>query len=352
MSARASILPVFVPHLGCPHACVFCNQRRISGAQRAATAEDVQNTITKAAAFLPRGGKRQLAFYGGSFTAIPVSEQEALLGAAKAALDRGEIDAVRLSTRPDAIDDAALERLRRYGVETVELGAQSMDDGVLRLSGRGHTAADVERAARLIKTAGFRLVLQMMTGLPGDTPEKDLETARRIIALRPDGVRVYPTVIVRDTALCEMWRRGEYRERSVEDAVEVCSELLPLFEAANIPVIRLGLNPTEELSGGAALGGAYHPALGELVRSRVLLKRARALLEGTPPGSRVTLEVGRGRRSQMAGQHRENIRRLMEEFSLASLEIRENPEPDTEILLVRRRENAVSEGRLSQTRVL
>ena len=334
MSARESILPVFVPHLGCPHACVFCNQRRISGAQRAATAEDVRNTITKAAAFLPRGGKRQLAFYGGSFTAIPAPEQEALLAAAKEALDRGEIDAVRLSTRPDVIDGAVLDRLRRCRVETVELGAQSMDDEVLRLSGRGHTAADVERAARLVKSAGFRLILQMMTGLPGDTPEKDLDSARRIIALRPDGVRIYPTVIVRDTELCDMWRRGAYREHSVEDAVETCARLLPLFEAAGVPVIRLGLNPTEELSAGAAVGGAYHPALGELVKSRVLLNRARALLKDVPPGSRVTLEVGKGRRSQMTGQHRENIRKLTEEFSLASLEICENAEIKAEIAMI------------------
>ena len=333
MSARASIIPVFVPHLGCPHACVFCNQRRISGAQKPATAEDVKNSIEQAAAFLPQGGKRQLAFYGGSFTAIPAEEQEALLTAAKEALDRGGIDAIRLSTRPDAIDDAVLARLHRYGVETVELGAQSMDDEVLRLSGRGHTAADVERASKQVQAAGFKLILQMMTGLPGSTDEKDIETARKIIALRPDGVRIYPTVIVRDTALCDMWRAGEYREHTVEDAVRVCAEILPLFEAVEIPVIRLGLNPTDELTGGAAVAGAYHPALGELVKSRILLNKAMALLCGTAPGSRVTLTVGKGKTSQMAGQHRENVRRLTEEFGLAELKIRENPELNGEILL-------------------
>jgi len=334
MSARAYILPVFVPHLGCPHACVFCNQRRISGAERPATAGDVKNSITRAAAFLPKGGKRQLAFYGGSFTAIPAPEQEALLGAAKAALDRGEIDAIRLSTRPDAIDGAVLDRLKRYGVETVELGAQSMDDAVLRLSGRGHTAADVETASRLIKATGFRLILQMMTGLPGASDESDTETARRLIALEPDGVRVYPTVIVRDTALYDMWRAGTYREHTVEDAVRVCARIVPLFDAAGIPVIRLGLNPTEELSGGAAAGGAYHPALGELIKSRILLDKARALLDGIAPGSRVTIAVGKGKASQMAGQHRDNLRRLTEEFQLAELKIREKTEADGEITLV------------------
>ena len=334
MSARAFILPVFVPHWGCPHACVFCNQRRISGAAMPARAEDVKKAIQEAAAFLPKGGKRQLAFYGGSFTAIPVKEQEALLGAAKEALDRGEIDAVRLSTRPDAIDEAALSRLKAYGVETIELGAQSMDDKVLQFAGRGHTAYDVERASKRIKEAGFRLILQMMTGLPGSSDESDAETARRLIALKPDGVRIYPTVIVRDTALYDMWQAGEYREHTVEDAVRVCAKIVPLFEQADIPIIRLGLNPTEELSGGAAVGGAYHPALGELVKSRILLEKARALLKGTEPGSRVILEVGRGKTSQMAGQHRENIRRIKEEFSIAEVRIREKTEADTEITLL------------------
>ena len=276
--------------------------------------------------------RAQIRRRGGSFTAIPEKEQEALLSAAKEALDRGEIDAIRLSTRPDAIDDEVLARLRRFGVETVELGAQSMDDSVLRLSGRGHTAADVERASKLLQTAGFRLVLQMMTGLPGSTDEKDMETARKIIALRPDAVRIYPTVIVRDTALYDMWRAGEYREHAVEDAVRVCAEILPLFETAEIPVIRLGLNPTDELSNGAAVAGAYHPALGELVKSRILLNRARELLRGVGPGSRVTLTVGRGKTSQMTGRHRENIRRLREEFGLAEVKIRENSESGGEIL--------------------
>ena len=328
MSARACILPVFVPHLGCPHACVFCNQNRISGTLCPASAEDVKKAIADAAS-LPRGGKRQLAFYGGSFTAIPVPQQEVLLGAARDALERSEIDSVRLSTRPDAIDGKTLDRLAAYGVETIELGAQSMDEEVLRLSCRGHSAADVERASRMIRARGFSLILQMMTGLPGDTEEKDLETARRLIALQPEGVRIYPTVIVRDTALEKLWERGEYREHRVEDAVQVCARLLPLFEEAGIPVIRLGLNPTEELSGGAALGGAYHPALGELVKSRVLRNRAETLLAGTPPKSRVLLTVGRGRTSQMTGQHRENLDWLCKRFELSEIrvsEIAENPD--------------------------
>ena len=322
MSARESIIPVFVPHLGCPNDCVFCNQRRISGAQEPAGVENVKNAIESAAA-LPRiGAKRQLAFYGGSFTAIPSCQQEALLGAAKEYLDRGEIDAIRLSTRPDAIDGAVLARLKRYGVETIELGAQSLCDEILRLSGRGHTAADVVNASEQIKAAGFRLILQMMTGLPGDSVERTVYTAKKIIALHPDGVRIYPTVIVRDTALYDLWQAGEYKEHTVADAVEYCAAIVPLFEAAGIPIIRLGLNPTDELSGGAAAGGAYHPALGELVKSRLMLYKMRGALNGIPAGSRVTLGVNKSRVSQAVGQHRENVSRLTAEFGLKELKIR------------------------------
>lgn len=323
MSARENIIPVFVPHLGCPHACVFCNQRRISGRERPATPEDVISAIEKAAALPSYGAKRQLAFYGGSFTAIPAAQQLALLRAAKAELERGNIHSIRLSTRPDAIDDAILTRLAQYGVETVELGAQSMDEEVLRLSGRGHTAADVERAARRIKARGFRLILQMMTGLPGATPESDLSTAEKLAALKPDGVRIYPTVIVRDTALYDLWQRGRYQEHTVEDAVETCARLVPVFEAAAIPIIRLGLNPTEELSAGAAVAGAYHPALGELVQSRLMLNGARRVLQDVPPHSAVSLAVARGKTSQMIGQHRQNVAVLCREFGLSSLKIKE-----------------------------
>lgn len=320
MSARESIIPVFVPHLGCPNDCVFCNQRRISGSTEPATADTVHKAVESAGP-APEGMKRQLAFYGGSFTAIPAAEQLSLLNAAREYISRGDIHSLRLSTRPDAIDIPTLKRLREYSVETIELGAQSMDDEVLRLSGRGHTAADVENASRLIKAKGFCLILQMMTGLPGDSDEKAVETARRIIALEPDGVRVYPTVIVRDTALYDLWQAGRYKEHSVEDAVSVCAKLLPMFDAAGIPVIRMGLNPTEELSSGAAAGGAYHPALGELVKSRIMLNRARQLLAGVPAGSSVTIAVHKSKVSQMVGQHRQNAETLKRELLLKEVKV-------------------------------
>lgn len=326
MSARESIIPVFVPHLGCPNDCVFCNQRRISGSVAPATAEDVVSAIENALRLTPPGTRRQLAFYGGSFTAIPVAEQESLLGAAVPYLERGDIASLRLSTRPDAIDGAVLRRLRSYGVETIELGAQSMSERVLALSGRGHTAADVEGAARAVKGAGFRLILQMMTGLPGADDESDVESARRIAALGPDGVRVYPTVIVRDTALCDLWRAGRYKEHTVEDAVRVCARILPVFEQAGIPVIRLGLNPTEDLSGGDAVGGAYHPALGELVKSRIMRDRAEKILSGAKRGEQAVLRVNPRLMSQLVGQHGANRAYLIERFGLSGLRIVRDPD--------------------------
>ena len=326
MSARESIIPVFVPHLGCPNDCVFCNQRRISGSVAPATAEDVVSAIENALRLTPPGTRRQLAFYGGSFTAIPVAEQESLLGAAVPYLERGDIASLRLSTRPDAIDGAVLRRLRSYGVETIELGAQSMSERVLALSGRGHTAADVEDAARAVKGAGFRLILQMMTGLPGADDESDVESARRIAALGPDGVRVYPTVIVRDTALCDLWRAGRYKEHMVEDAVRVCARILPVFEQAGIPVIRLGLNPTEDLSGGDAVGGAYHPALGELVKSRIMRDRAEKILSGAKRGEQAVLRVNPRLMSQLVGQHGANRAYLVERFGLDGLRVIQDPD--------------------------
>lgn len=334
MSARESIVPVFVPHLGCPNDCVFCNQRRISGQTVPATAETVREAMRKAADLPKNGGKRQLAFYGGSFTAIPAAEQEELLSTAKEYVDKGELDSLRLSTRPDAIDGEILNRLIRYGVETVEIGAQSLDDEVLLLAGRGHTASDVENASKQIKAAGLKLILQMMTGLPGDTDEKDIETARKIISLKPDGVRIYPTVIVRDTALYDLWQCGRYTEHTVEDAVRVCAKLLPMFDEAGITVIRLGLNPTEELSGGAAAGGAYHPALGELVKSRIMYEHARGVLAGIKPDSRVVLGVNASKTSQMIGQHRCNTERLCAEFAIKELKIRAADVKNDEVIIL------------------
>lgn len=323
MTPKNRIIPIFVPHLGCPNDCVFCNQKRISGQMTPATPETVKAELEAALSLLPPEQTAEIAFYGGSFTAIPEKEQEALLEAAQPYITCGRVRGIRVSTRPDCIDGETIDRLRKYGVKTVELGAQSMDEGVLRLSGRGHTADDVRNAAKLLKAAGFHLILQMMTGLPGDTAEKALKTAEALIALHPDGVRVYPTVIVKDTRLYDMWKAGAYKEHTVQDAVSVCAKLSRLFQNAGVSVIRMGLNPTEDLSGGDAVGGAYHPAFGQLVRSRIYLEEMCALLDKQSLCGGVTFGVAKGQISAAVGQKRGNIQVISQKYGVNPVKIKE-----------------------------
>lgn len=341
MTPKRQVIPIFVPHLGCPNDCVFCNQRRISGQTLPAMPETVRKALENTPQMMPDGIPTQIAFYGGSFTAIPVSEQDALLSAAQPLLEKNKNASIRISTRPDCIDKETLRRLVRYRVATIELGAQSMCDDVLRASGRGHTAQDTATAAQLIKEFGLELILQMMTGLPGDTPEKSVFTAQSLIELKPNGVRIYPTVVILDTKLHDMWLAGEYDAHSVEDAVGLCAELYALFEKADIPIIRLGLNPTADLSAGDAVCGAYHPAFGELVYSRVYLNRARQLLneflmrQDNKNIKKVTLGVSSSRISAMTGQKRSNIEALRLEFGGAHVTVTATDVKPGEIVILR-----------------
>lgn len=320
MTPKRRIIPLFIPHAGCEHTCVFCDQRRISGACVSATSDDVYSAIQ----FLQDQQHPQaaeIAFYGGSFTAIPIVQQNELLEAAQVFLQLNPLNSIRISTRPDCLDETAIVRLINYGVTTVELGAQSMCDDVLTASQRGHTASDIVRASELVKASGLALILQMMTGLPDDTRERSLFTAKRFIELKPDGVRIYPTVVVRGTMLHKMWELGEYKEHTVEYATELCAEIYLMFKESGIPVIRMGLNPSVNLSSGDAVAGAYHPAFGELVYSRIYYDKAVALLDGVKPGSEVKLIVAPGCVSIMIGQRRSNIEALMNKFNLHSLKV-------------------------------
>ncbi len=317
--AKRHILPLFVPHAGCPNQCVFCDQVKITGAGTPVTPEQVRREI---ASGLPAAGRGcELAFYGGSFTAMDPEIQRGLLGAAAPFLRDGSLGSIRLSTRPDAVDDEVAEMLRSFGVTTVELGCQSMDDTVLARSARGHTGEDTRRAAECLRRHGFSVILQMMTGLPGDDGSQSGETARQIIGMHPDGVRIYPTVVLRGTRLEEMMLAGTYTPQTVEEATVLCADLYEMFLKAGIPVIRLGLNPTEDLSGGEAVAGAYHPALGELVLSEMYLRRARALLREAGPMEHAVLSVCPRRVSVMVGQRRKNLTALQKEFSLRTIRV-------------------------------
>ena len=316
--AKKRIIPVFIPHLGCPNQCVFCDQRTISGVARPVTPEIVHEQI---AAALPSAGEYcELAFYGGSFTALPLRSQQDFFEAAAPFIHSGAVKSIRLSTRPDAINDTVCTIMKKYGVETVEIGCQSMDPEVLQLSRRGHTKEDTIYAVACLREHGFNVILQMMTGLPGDNGQQSIDTAKQIIALHPDGVRIYPTVVLSGTELEQRMNQGDYKPHTVQQAVYLCAVIYELFLEAGIPVIRLGLNPTDDLTGGKVVAGAYHPALGELVLSRMYLQRARELLTGKN-GLNAVLSVHPKRISAMIGQKRCNTLTLQQEFGLQSLKI-------------------------------
>lgn len=330
-----SIIPVFIPHVGCQHDCVFCNQKKIAGCVSAPGGDDVEAIIAEA---LEKIGdkKPQVAFYGGSFTAIELTQMIEYLSAVKGFIDSGRVSGIRLSTRPDCIDEERLSVLRQYGADTIELGTQSMIDSVLEKSGRGHTAKDTVNAVRLIKKHNFHLILQMMTHLPGSDDEKDIATAEAIARLSPDGVRIYPTVVVRDTSLEKLWREGKYTPATPDEAARLGGKLLGIFEESNIPVIRLGLNPTDDLSSGEALCGAYHPALGEMARSERYLSLAQQQIEKAGiRGGALTVCVNVKRVSAMSGQKKKNKRYLAEKYGFESITVCGDAEvPDGEVRLI------------------
>lgn len=263
-------IPIFVPHKGCPHDCVFCNQKKITGQVTDVTADDVKGIIEEHLSTIDiKDAYVEVAFFGGSFTAIEMDKQTELLEAVYPFVKSGRVNSVRCSTRPDAIDENILLNLKKYGVKTIELGVQSTDDEVLLKSGRGHKKDVVFSSSKLIKDFGFDLGLQMMLGLPGDTPQKSLQTAKDIISLSPKCVRIYPTLVVEDTSLLEMYNDGKYKPFDLDTTVPLCAKLLKMFYKANIDVIRVGLQTTDNINEKTVIG-PYHPSLKELCESYII----------------------------------------------------------------------------------
>lgn len=313
-------IPIFIPHLGCPNGCVFCNQKKISG-HAGFSRGDVKKELDAAFTTVTGEIPAQIAYFGGSFTGIDREDMLFLLETAKTYIDAGKCDSVRISTRPDYIDEEILSLLKRYGVKTIELGIQSMDEEVLLASKRGHTAADTERAAALIKAFGFEFVGQMMTGLPASTKEKEIETAKRICEMGADGARIYPTVVFRDTVLSEMAEQGAYVPFTEENAIERTAAVLSVFLVRGVPVIRIGLQATELLTSGAeTTGGGYHPALGELVYSRCFRDALeKELITKQTSGKYAEIFVCPADLSKMIGQKGMNRDYLQTRFSLRGI---------------------------------
>jgi len=266
---KYKIIPIFVPHYGCPHCCSFCNQKHITGQREEMTPELAKTIIEKYLKTIDSEKNiAEIAFYGGSFTAIDKEKQNGLLDVAKAFKDKGKIHGIRLSTRPDCIDIPIVENLKGKGVTEIELGVQSMCDDILQKNNRGHTSEDVAKAVSIIKRYKFSLGLQMMIGLIGDSFEKDIYTAREITQLAPDFVRIYPTLVFKNTEIYRQFEKGEYIPLTVERAAEISARLLKIFDESSIKVIRLGLLLDGDDAKNNFVAGPYHPRFSEVVRNR------------------------------------------------------------------------------------
>lgn len=308
MKNKKVIIPIFIPHKGCPFDCIYCNQKSISGQISDITVNDIRDTIASFKATISPGIIPEVAFYGGSFTGIDKKEQTKFLKCVYDYVERGEVSSIRLSTRPDYIDCDILENLCRYGVKTIELGVQSLDDEVLKISHRGHTKDDVLNAVLLIKRYGFNLGIQTMIGLPGDSKQKAIATANEVVRLRPDFVRIYPTLVIRDTYLCNMLEDGRYIPLSLEDAVDICASVYKIYLDNDINVIRVGLQPTENIvNGGDVRGGPFHPAFRQLVEARIFRDLIEYEIKKKGITDSVDVYVGYRYISSAVGQGRENI---------------------------------------------
>jgi histone acetyltransferase (RNA polymerase elongator complex component) len=309
--AKHKNLAIFVPHAGCPQKCSFCDQNVISETEEIPTPEKVSELCDE---FLPTdtnsGKDYEIAFFGGSFTAIEEDYMISLLQVACPYVKSGRAKGIRCSTRPDAIDSHILDILKMYSVTSVELGAQSMDDEVLKKNLRGHSANDVFKASQLIKDYGFSLGLQMMTGLYGrrDYMEDALYTAGCFCKIKPDTVRIYPTITLKNTLLAHFYEKGLYKPPTLSETIEICANIVPVFEKANIKIIKLGLHADRSIEKNY-VAGPYHPAFKELVESRIFFDKVKIELSNKEKG-RWNIIVNEKNLSQMIGQSKENIKKF------------------------------------------
>lgn len=319
------IIPIFLPHAGCPHRCVFCNQRIITRSKRNDLLPETIRSETNR--FLKYKGNRkklvQIAFYGGNFLGLENNDLKRLLQEAENFVSNGKVDSIRFSTRPDTITHEKLDILRNYTVSTVELGVQSMDEEVLEISKRGHTVSETELASDLLKKQNYEIGMQMMIGLPGDDETTALETARRIADLSPDFVRIYPTVVLADSLLARWYEDGTYTPLSLDTAVKIVKKLYLLFTATGIRVVRMGIQASEDFDRGTSiLSGPYHPAFGHLVLSEIFLDMAVSRLETERDcHDVVSIRVHPRNVSRMRGLKNRNIEILKRKFNLSAVQI-------------------------------
>lgn len=325
MKKHANI-PIFIPHLGCPNRCVFCNQHTISGAVCFHISK-VRDEIERALATIPPHIPCEIAFFGGSFTGIDRNLMIQLLDLAADYVRAGKVRSIRFSTRPDYITPEIVRILSRYPIGMTELGIQSMSDHVLAACDRGHTAADTVIACKLLHEAGIPYGGQIMLGLPQSTAADERECAMRIADLGCTESRIYPTIVFRDTPLAALWENGSYEPLSIEDAVERAADVEEIFHKRGVHTLRIGLCDSENLHGADCLAGPVHPAMGELVASRIYLRRIENALEHLPQGipEKVTVVVPKGDISMAVGQKKTNTLRMQKKYNIKFLHFLENP---------------------------
>lgn len=322
-----SNIPIFIPHLGCPFHCIFCDQKKISSQHQVPDTNEAASIIKEHLATLPPDADIEIAFFGGNFTSLPVTLQEEYLKTAQPYIKSGRVQSIRVSTRPDFIDGKVLERLCHYGVETVELGVQSLNEDVLKKSGRGYSAAQVEAAALLIKEFKMKLGIQLMAGLPGDNRDAINETVALVIGLKPDMVRIYPTLVIEGTALENMYRTGEYSPLTLSEAVHTVAGMYARFRHHNILVIRMGLQPSEDLlQPGTVVAGPFHPAFGELVKQELYRQQAEEAIHRYinqyGAANHVVLFVNYREVSKLTGYKKTNLQYLTSAFNLDNITVK------------------------------
>lgn len=323
---RSKIIPIFIPHLGCPHHCIYCDQKKITGIEYEISEEKIREIIDTYHSHIfhhhPSISKDdiQIAFYGGNFTGLDLSLQEALLEILKKYVEKGMIGGVRISTRPDFLNQEQLSFLKKRHVRTIEIGVQSLDEEVLARSGRDYSPEDVFESIRRLHSNGFQVGVQIMLGLPGDTFEKAKTTVKKIIDLRPDFVRLYPTLVIKDTPLERLYAKGEYRPFSLDDVIKLCKTILLNLEMNRIPVIRLGLHPSV-CSLDKFVDGPFHPSLKHIVKSEISFDLLSLAFEKYKDRdcSPVVFYVPEKNLSEFKGFKRKNILRIKERFHVDAI---------------------------------
>ncbi|MFR1383609.1 MAG: elongator complex protein 3 [Clostridioides difficile] len=314
---KKRIIPIFVPHKGCPHDCIFCNQKKITGVSTDVTSEDARNIIEECLETIDKDADVEIAFFGGSFTAIDIDIQKSLLSVAKEYVEKGLVKDIRMSTRPDCIDEDILSMLKEYKTSIIELGVQSLDEKVLLDSIRGRQSEIVYKSSKMIKNSGIKLGLQMMIGLPADTEEKCIFTAKKFVELKPDCVRVYPTLVVKDTGLEKLMEQNKYNPFTLEESVNIVKKVLVLFYVNNINVIRVGLQATDDIQiGKAVLAGPYHPAFRELVEADMIKDYLEFVILQNKNIKQMLVKSNKKNISKIIGNKKTNVKYMEEKFGV------------------------------------